>query len=190
MLSRRSKAFTVIELLTCISIIIIVAAILQPVFVRAREAAKIAKSESNLKQIATEVVLYQTEYDGVGKYCDAFCMGLPPSPPYGKLKSLFTLLPPNSPHPMTPIAGKLYYGLYNDPNVDGQSLTWKSYAETFQDRSIIYCDPFNNPKNLPLDNGSFIIRRLIGVSLGGSIVKFQDTGEWMERQWWANHQKE
>jgi prepilin-type N-terminal cleavage/methylation domain-containing protein len=46
------KAFTLIELLVVIAIIAILAAILFPVFARARENARRASCMSNLKQIA------------------------------------------------------------------------------------------------------------------------------------------
>lgn len=46
------RAFTLIELLVVISIISILAAILFPVFARARENARRASCASNLKQIA------------------------------------------------------------------------------------------------------------------------------------------
>ena len=46
------KGFTLIELLIVIAIIAILAAILFPVFGRARENARRASCQSNLKQIA------------------------------------------------------------------------------------------------------------------------------------------
>lgn len=57
-------AFTLIELLVVIAIIAILAAILFPVFAQAKEAAKKTAAISNLKQNATAVLLYNTDYDG------------------------------------------------------------------------------------------------------------------------------
>jgi prepilin-type N-terminal cleavage/methylation domain-containing protein/prepilin-type processing-associated H-X9-DG protein len=56
-------AFTLIELLVVIAIIAILAAILFPVFAQAREKARQATCQSNLKQIATAFVMYQQDYD-------------------------------------------------------------------------------------------------------------------------------
>lgn len=58
------KAFTLIELLVVIGIIAILAAILFPVFAKAREKAREASCASNLHQIALGVIMYQQEYNG------------------------------------------------------------------------------------------------------------------------------
>ena len=48
---RKNRAFTLIEILVVIAIIAILAAILFPVFARARENARRASCQSNMKQI-------------------------------------------------------------------------------------------------------------------------------------------
>ncbi|MCE5218247.1 DUF1559 domain-containing protein, partial [bacterium] len=50
-LLRKHRGFTLIELLVVIAIIAILAAILFPVFARAREKARQSGCQSNLKQI-------------------------------------------------------------------------------------------------------------------------------------------
>ena len=57
------KGFTLIELLVVIAIIALLAAILFPVFARARENARRASCQSNLKQIALGVTQYVQDYD-------------------------------------------------------------------------------------------------------------------------------
>jgi prepilin-type N-terminal cleavage/methylation domain-containing protein/prepilin-type processing-associated H-X9-DG protein len=61
--NRRFKAFTLIELLVVIVVISILAAILFPVFARARENARKAACMSNLKQIGLAVAMYSQDYD-------------------------------------------------------------------------------------------------------------------------------
>jgi len=57
------RGFTLIELLVVIAIISILAAILFPVFARARENARRASCMSNLKQIGLAFVQYTQDYD-------------------------------------------------------------------------------------------------------------------------------
>ena len=60
---RAKKGFTLIELLVVIAIIAILAAILFPVFGRARENARRSSCQSNLKQIGLGIAQYTQDYD-------------------------------------------------------------------------------------------------------------------------------
>lgn len=60
---QRKTAFTLIELLVVISIIAVLAAILFPVFARARENARRASCMSNLKQIDLGMMMYIQDND-------------------------------------------------------------------------------------------------------------------------------
>jgi len=64
MLARKKSGFTLIELLVVIAIIAILAAILFPVFARAREAARKATCLNNLKQCAQALKMYTDDYEG------------------------------------------------------------------------------------------------------------------------------
>jgi prepilin-type N-terminal cleavage/methylation domain-containing protein/prepilin-type processing-associated H-X9-DG protein len=59
----KKRAFTLIELLVVIAIIAILASILFPVFSRARESARRASCQSNMKQIILAYSMYSQDYD-------------------------------------------------------------------------------------------------------------------------------
>lgn len=60
----KRTGFTLIELLVVIAIIAILAAILFPVFARAREKARQTSCLSNLKQLGLGAMMYAQDYDG------------------------------------------------------------------------------------------------------------------------------
>lgn len=66
----QKRAFTLIELLVVIAIIAILAAILFPVFGRARENGRRSSCQSNLKQIGLGIMQYTQDYDE--KYPQAY----------------------------------------------------------------------------------------------------------------------
>jgi prepilin-type N-terminal cleavage/methylation domain-containing protein/prepilin-type processing-associated H-X9-DG protein len=63
---KRKSGFTLIELLVVIAIIAILAAILFPVFAQAREKARQAVCQSNMKEIGLAYMMYAEDYDEIG----------------------------------------------------------------------------------------------------------------------------
>ena len=77
MISKRT-GFTLIELLVVIAIIAILAAILFPVFAKARAKAHQAACLSNTKQTALSFLMYNSDYDGyfiTSNYNDHYLAG-------------------------------------------------------------------------------------------------------------------
>ena len=63
-MTRRNEGFTLIELLVVIAIIAILAAILFPVFMSARLAAKKTQCLSNVGQLGKAMTMYSTDFSG------------------------------------------------------------------------------------------------------------------------------
>ncbi len=81
------RGFTLIELLVVIAIIAILAAMLFPVFARAREKARQSSCLSNVKQMTLAVMMYAQDYDETLP----FAIG---GPHMANLQSIFELLQP------------------------------------------------------------------------------------------------
>ncbi len=71
LLNRRRQGFTLIETLVVIGIVTILAALIVPVFSRAKVAAKRTNGLTNLKQIGLTSLMYSHDYD------DTLPAGLP-----------------------------------------------------------------------------------------------------------------
>lgn len=82
--TEQRKGFTLIELLVVLAIISILAAILFPVFARARENARRANCMSNLKQIGLAMMQYTQDYD---EHLPGATASFPVAQPYPSLPS-------------------------------------------------------------------------------------------------------
>jgi len=83
------RGFTLIELLVVIAIIAILAAILFPVFAKAREKARQSSCLSNLKQMGLAAVAYVQDYDGYWPpYANMASSPIQP-PPFGANENLW-----------------------------------------------------------------------------------------------------
>lgn len=123
----KTRGFTLIELLVVIAIIAILAAILFPVFARAREAARGTSCKSNLKQMNTAIQMYTQDYDEI---LPSGGVGLPAAPnrwyhfidPYIKNANVFKC-------PSAPVAYARGYG------TNLNLMAWQSAASLSQIQS-------------------------------------------------------
>ncbi len=132
----RAPGFTLIELLVVIAIIAILAAILFPVFARAREKARQTSCLSNLKQLGTALQMYVQDYD---EMTPPHTDDEPdPPPPYNWRYDTFPLRL----HPYVK-----NYQIYRCPSDSG----WTKPAETAGGRWSSY--PMNNFNQIAGESG-------------------------------------
>jgi prepilin-type N-terminal cleavage/methylation domain-containing protein/prepilin-type processing-associated H-X9-DG protein len=138
------QGFTLIELLVVIAIIAILAAILFPVFARARENARRASCQSNLKQIALGTMQYIQDYDEKYPifYDYNLAVGVPILlQPY--LKSMQIFQCPSEKDPITSGSDYAYSGqLGYDENASGAAVARGLSVATLTQsaRTIMFCD--------------------------------------------------
>jgi prepilin-type N-terminal cleavage/methylation domain-containing protein len=149
MRKRFSAGFTLIELLVVIAIIAILAAILFPVFARARESARRAGCLSNLKQLGTAFQMYTQDYD------ETFPSGLVLAVPGPEANGSYAVM-----YAKTPANASVWSGNLNSPLgefklfQDRAKQYRPSVAEQLQPyvkNNQIFLDP-NDPQGVAFKN--------------------------------------
>lgn len=179
------KGFTLIELLVVIAIISILAAILFPVFGRARENARRSSCQSNLKQIALGFIQYYQDYDerfpmskGTGDGANHWAHGS--LQPY--LKSKQVLRCPSDTSTEFPggthDARSADSGLTDAENAFGSRVTSYGLNGLLLTNTDIYANSDGTPKT-PTEQttqrngytlGSIIVEHLAGVPSPASVI--------------------
>jgi prepilin-type N-terminal cleavage/methylation domain-containing protein len=152
---RTRRAFTLIELLVVIAIIAILAAILFPVFARAKAAAKETACLSNGRQIGFAVKMYLADYDDA---MPLFAMydTTPPAGqeghrgvevqvlPYAKDRDVFR----------SPLdRGGPYLSDGRDENVAGRRTYWEAFGSSYRYTSCVFsmARGYSEQNNIPFD---------------------------------------
>ncbi len=185
----RVRAFGLLEVLIVATILAIIAAIVTPVYLRAKDKAKENVCISNLKQIHAATMMYRHDYDGDGKYDRAIRMGLPPL-------GWTTLFLHNyiseaafictGVSPWNNGIVKYQPGFYGEPpgvGLDYEKSDWTKWVPILRDDTILLGDLNHQP---PGSNIQAVMQRhwAIGLYLGGYVKKLQKPGNPFYFEWW------
>lgn len=181
----KERAFTLVEVVVVFSIIFLLAALLQPAFVNAMEAAKIGVSKSNLRLIGQATAMYRTQCDGDGIFGNAWRMGLPCDPQPDHLDILNDLTPPRNDHPSAMKIGSSYKQIFGVGGLYGNQ--WAPYALSAESSSVIFVDPFFNPTDVDLVFTQHYPTRLIALRIDTSVFTRRKRGEWDSPKFWHDH---
>jgi len=169
------RGFTLIELLVVIAIIAILAAILFPVFAKAREKARQTSCLSNVKQLALGLFMYAQDYDETTVIFSQGPSGGNPQwhylvMPYLKNENIF-ICP--SQNPATVWYGRLIsYGIHRSTGVALGSISEPAATLALADTRYLdvetnACAVFYVPPNAPLGSyGCLSNRHNDGLNVG------------------------
>jgi prepilin-type N-terminal cleavage/methylation domain-containing protein/prepilin-type processing-associated H-X9-DG protein len=153
----RTHGFTLIELLVVIAIIAILAAILFPVFGRARENARRASCQSNLKQIGLGFQQYIQDWD------EKLPLSTDGPTGSGKLGGWMYFENFNSPTTFKPDQGGVYtYIKSTQVFICPSDGSGRTNGDSYASNSCVF-----------LDSGTS------GIRYGRNIAAFQETAKWM-----------
>jgi prepilin-type N-terminal cleavage/methylation domain-containing protein/prepilin-type processing-associated H-X9-DG protein len=157
----KSRAFTLIELLVTIAIIGILAAILFPVFARARENARRASCLSNLKQMGLGIMQYTQDYD------ERYPLAYYPYPDYDTARSGAAPKPPAQAQTVPGTPGATFS--ICDPYSCGSGykdhwITWMDFINPYVKSTQIYLCPSAEDTTKPSYNYSSALSNVFGAS--------------------------
>jgi len=133
---KKPKAFTLIELLVVIAIIAILAAILFPVFVRAKQAAKNSVELSQARQIGMALAMYLADHDDMMPIFYAY-NSVPPAGQPGH-KGVEVLLYPYTKDDKMFKSPNDQGGPYTSIDVPGADTYWKAYGSSYRFTQCLY----------------------------------------------------
>jgi prepilin-type N-terminal cleavage/methylation domain-containing protein len=171
------RGFTLIEIVIVAAIVAILAALLQPVYSRAKYSAQVQSSVTRLRQLQVAVQLYRSEQDLHGFSVDQF-------PPYAHVYTSYLSF--GEDFFRSPCGYKdgiesnlkrlsYQYTPFND-KVSELHLT------RYEENALLFRDPHCN--TLEQWENAYMSRRKLGVLVGGRIVNEIDTGSTTPLEWW------
>lgn len=178
----KQRAITLVEILTVVGILIILAALIYPLGRSAVLKAREAQTVSNLRQLHMAVMIYQ-ENEGFAGTTE----GLMPREEFILLAVKEWGMWPPGPLSGTPIYGQYYYypTRETDPGNPIQIADeWKKTLEICGDEAIMIAD-FTFSDQLPDWGDPYQESYGIGIRINGAIDRLRSRGDPIWPAWWG-----
>ncbi len=171
------RGFTLIEILIVLTIVVILAALIQPAFSETKKQAQVQASVLRLKQLYQTVEVYRTDYDLANYTIESY-------PPFGTIYSTYLGLgkdffksPCGYKQGIEDNQKKLSYQYVPYPG----SVT-EDHFRTYQQNSLIFRDPHCNT---PLQwNSAYMTKKKLGILANGRTVNEMAIGITTRLEWW------
>ena len=179
------RAFSLVELLLCIALMAIVAGILTPVLGRAKHAAYVESSVSNLHQMSIALLLYQSSYGGGGNYGNLSAMNLPPGEVVLRTRLGLPLKVWQSPCGQNPAWEEkpvvIQYEYFPETGLDDFSENAPVYQENLTMFTDMNCAEHGEPLY-----SNFVPHKGLGVLLSGTLLDLTKAGDSRRQSWWSD----
>lgn len=199
---KQKSGFTVLEAIISIAVILILMALLTPLFAAAKRKAQITSSVARHRQLFLGLEVYR-QNQGVTEIYDSprayYALGLP------SWRGTYTLdhfgLTPRDLH--SPCGEDLTIhessGITQgngwitficpayDPQimVGGANIQYATYLQKYRENAVAFFDGFCNPAGTRMNN-PFVKKRGIAVSISGQLFNRVKDGRVFELQWWSD----
>jgi len=165
------RAFSMVETLTVIAIIVLLAAITLSVSFRTRDRAEETSCMTNLKNMYVAIKLYRDDHDGADQGT-AQEMGFPS---LWDQANIVKPLPRCQAAPSAVFAAKYpYFIMAHDLRL---GFSWQEYVGRYGDAAYMLADLNHNPHNVPF-TAETAVHRTTAVNLMGSAKTFERKGAW------------
>lgn len=176
---RQRRALTLLEVVVAVAIIVIVAAIVAPVYGNARHSAKVASASEQLRQIHRLVTLYRADWE-VSVYGSPNSMGMPPPTRPEPLQWL-PMHMWRSPCGTHPMERRHYYDYFN---VWLDEQRWGQMVQQLGEASPMVIDQHCTDHSLSLTN-QFVTHFGLAVRLDGAIARRRKVGLPTDLRFWG-----
>lgn len=181
----KRAAYTIVELLVSIAVVIALAAVVGPVFQGALAHSKEKQCIGTLRNLGASIEMYRNDHDGAGRYGDWVAMGLPPD--MGALMGVFSLpvvaVQCSIPGPQGD-AKPPFFRYWDSLEESFDTPPWDEYAEKYKDDSVLLgC--LNHSHQRKLRSSPYIIHKGLGLYVGGFARVKRGQGDPTRRIWWS-----